>query len=59
MTESLSWQFKVCLIGDGYVGKTSIRRKYIGKDLGLITSRPWELILPKRLLQLRKAVRAL
>ncbi len=31
MTESLSWQFKVCLIGDGYVGKTSIRRKYIGE----------------------------
>jgi len=29
--ESLSWQFKVCLIGDGYVGKTSIRRKYIGE----------------------------
>ncbi len=23
--------FKVCLIGDGYVGKTSIRRKYLGK----------------------------
>lgn len=31
MTESLSWQFKVCLIGDGYVGKTSVRRKYIGE----------------------------
>ena len=31
MMESLSWQFKVCLIGDGYVGKTSIRRKYIGE----------------------------
>ncbi len=31
MTESLNWQFKVCLIGDGYVGKTSIRRKYIGE----------------------------
>ncbi|MFX1483591.1 MAG: GTP-binding protein [Promethearchaeota archaeon] len=31
MTESLSWQFKVCLIGEGYVGKTSIRRKYIGE----------------------------
>jgi len=31
MTESISWQFKVCLIGDGYVGKTSIRRKYIGE----------------------------
>ncbi len=29
--ESLSWQFKICLIGDGYVGKTSIRRKYIGE----------------------------
>ncbi|NHJ14133.1 MAG: GTP-binding protein [Candidatus Thorarchaeota archaeon] len=23
--------FKVCLIGDGYVGKTSIRRQYLGK----------------------------
>jgi len=23
--------FKVCLIGDGYVGKTSVRRKYLGK----------------------------
>ncbi len=23
-------QFKVCLIGDGFVGKTSIRRKYLG-----------------------------
>ncbi len=31
MTESLSWQFKVCLIGDGYVGKTTLRRKYIGE----------------------------
>ncbi|MHA1944000.1 MAG: Rab family GTPase [Candidatus Thorarchaeota archaeon] len=31
MTESLSWQFKVCLIGDGYVGKTSMRRKFIGE----------------------------
>ncbi|MHA2176913.1 MAG: Rab family GTPase [Candidatus Thorarchaeota archaeon] len=31
MAESVSWQFKVCLIGDGYVGKTSIRRKYIGE----------------------------
>ncbi|MHA2026783.1 MAG: Rab family GTPase [Candidatus Thorarchaeota archaeon] len=29
--ETVSWQFKVCLIGDGYVGKTSIRRKYIGE----------------------------
>ncbi len=26
-----SRQFKVCLIGDGYVGKTSIRRRYLGK----------------------------
>ncbi len=25
------WQFKVCLMGDGYVGKTSIRRKYLGE----------------------------
>ena len=25
------WQFKICLIGDGYVGKTSIRRKYLGQ----------------------------
>lgn len=24
-------QFKVCLIGDGYVGKTSIRQEYLGK----------------------------
>ena len=31
MDDSLRWQFKVCLIGDGYVGKTSIRRKYLGK----------------------------
>ena len=23
------WQFKICLIGDGFVGKTSIRRKYL------------------------------
>ena len=23
------WQFKVCLIGNGFVGKTSIRRKYL------------------------------
>jgi small GTP-binding protein len=26
---TIRWQFKVCLIGDGYVGKTSIRRKYL------------------------------
>ncbi|UCE09035.1 MAG: GTP-binding protein [Candidatus Thorarchaeota archaeon] len=25
------WQFKICLIGSGFVGKTSIRRKYIGE----------------------------
>ena len=31
MAESISWQFKVCLLGDGYVGKTSVRRKYIGE----------------------------
>jgi small GTP-binding protein len=31
LDDSLRWQFKVCLIGDGYVGKTSIRRKYLGK----------------------------
>jgi small GTP-binding protein len=31
MTEAISWQFKICLIGNGYVGKTSIRRKYIGE----------------------------
>lgn len=30
MSAPLRWQFKVCLIGDGYVGKTSIRRKYLG-----------------------------
>lgn len=30
MTEGISRQFKVCLIGDGYVGKTSIRRQYLG-----------------------------
>lgn len=28
---TIRWQFKVCLIGDGYVGKTSIRRKYLRK----------------------------
>jgi small GTP-binding protein len=28
---TVRWQFKVCLIGDGYVGKTSIRRKYLRK----------------------------
>lgn len=28
---SKRWQFKICLIGDGYVGKTSIRRKYLGQ----------------------------
>lgn len=25
------WQFKICVIGDGYVGKTSVRRKYLGQ----------------------------
>lgn len=30
VSKPLHWQFKVCLIGDGYVGKTSIRRKYLG-----------------------------
>ncbi len=29
MSGILRRQFKVCLIGDGYVGKTSIRRKYL------------------------------
>ena len=29
MSGVLRKQFKVCLIGDGYVGKTSIRRKYL------------------------------
>ncbi len=29
MSGLLRRQFKVCLIGDGYVGKTSIRRKYL------------------------------
>ena len=24
--------FKMCLIGDGFVGKTSIRREYLGKS---------------------------
>lgn len=31
-----TWQFKTILIGDGAVGKTSIRRKYMGE--GFITS---------------------
>ncbi len=31
MSGSRRWQFKICLIGDGYVGKTSIRRKYLGQ----------------------------
>lgn len=31
MTEGIRRQFKVCLIGDGYVGKTSIRREYLGR----------------------------
>jgi Ras-related protein Rab-8A len=31
MAASRIWQFKICLIGDGYVGKTSIRRKYLGQ----------------------------
>ncbi len=31
MASSRRWQFKICLIGDGYVGKTSIRRKYLGQ----------------------------
>ena len=31
MAASRRWQFKICLIGDGYVGKTSIRRKYLGQ----------------------------
>ncbi|MBS3793999.1 MAG: GTP-binding protein [Candidatus Thorarchaeota archaeon] len=30
MTEGIRRQFKICLIGDGYVGKTSIRRQYLG-----------------------------
>lgn len=30
MSSLLRRQFKVCLIGDGYVGKTSIRRSYLG-----------------------------
>jgi GTPase SAR1 family protein len=29
MREKPLRQFKICLIGDGYVGKTSIRRKYL------------------------------
>ncbi len=29
MSGKIRRQFKVCLIGDGYVGKTSIRRKYL------------------------------
>ncbi|MHA1423010.1 MAG: GTP-binding protein [Candidatus Thorarchaeota archaeon] len=29
MSGRIRRQFKVCLIGDGYVGKTSIRRKYL------------------------------
>ncbi len=32
MRRSPRRQFKVCLIGDGYVGKTSIRQKYLGKE---------------------------
>ena len=31
MAESRRWQFKICVIGDGYVGKTSVRRKYLGQ----------------------------
>ncbi len=31
MSESRRWQFKICVIGDGYVGKTSVRRKYLGQ----------------------------
>jgi small GTP-binding protein len=31
MASARRWQFKICLIGDGYVGKTSIRRKYLGQ----------------------------
>lgn len=31
MAAAKRWQFKICLIGDGYVGKTSIRRKYLGQ----------------------------
>lgn len=31
-----AWQFKLVLIGDGAVGKTSIRRKYMGE--GFVTS---------------------
>jgi len=30
MRGSLRRQFKICLVGDGFVGKTSIRRKYLG-----------------------------
>ena len=29
MSGTIRRQFKVCLIGDGYVGKTSLRRKYL------------------------------
>jgi len=31
------WNFKVVLAGDGAVGKTSIRERYMGKGLGLST----------------------
>lgn len=31
MEASRRWQFKICVIGDGYVGKTSVRRKYLGQ----------------------------
>ncbi|MHA1480160.1 MAG: Rab family GTPase [Candidatus Thorarchaeota archaeon] len=30
MRGTIRRQYKVCLIGDGYVGKTSVRRKYMG-----------------------------
>jgi small GTP-binding protein len=30
MRGSLRRQFKICLVGEGFVGKTSIRRKYLG-----------------------------
>ncbi len=30
MRGPLRRQFKICLVGDGFVGKTSIRRKYLG-----------------------------
>ncbi len=33
VTTDVDYVFKICLIGDGFVGKTSLRRRYLGENL--------------------------